>query len=244
MHRHPYPTRFHGAQYERYTFGFPQVAKPQYNFVPGYDIDGTADRPIEGFYPPGSPGLSGEVPSGGDHWNAGQGIFRPGGYGGGVFDNNLSGLGSTRKRSLRGLGADDTATYPWRQYSDATKKLQQVTNESLIKAGLCPIDADGKLGGATCGARNHLSVNSEKYFGQLMAFNSPAACEGHVSEFKVPTPKSQGCGGGGSVPLPQPVQPSTDYASAGMSSSTKRALGFAAGGIIAIAAVMVLRKGH
>lgn len=237
MHVHPYPTRFHGPIYTRPVFGFPVIARPQQVFTPGYDIDrGAPQPPISGL---------GEVNS---SWNTGDGVFRPGGYGGGVFDGDISGLGALGRgkprRGLRGLG-DDSATYPWRTYSDATKQLQEATNVSLAKAGLCPIAADGKLGGGTCGARNHLSVNSEKYFGQLMAFNNPSECDKHAGELVRPQPQSSGCGsggGGGSMTtLPSSTLPPLE---SGMSSSTKRVLGFALGGALAIGAVVMLRKGR
>jgi hypothetical protein len=201
--------------------------------TPGYNLDVHLPQPAVS-------GL-GAVNS---SWDTGEGVFRPGGYGGGVFDGNISGLGSIgarRRIGMRGLG-EDSADYPWKAYSDKTKALQVTTNESLKKAGLCPIAADGKLGGATCGARNHLSVNSEKYFGQLMDFANPSACDAHVNELVRPKSASTGCGANvlpvPSSSIPQPV------VEAGMSSSSKRALGFAIGGILAIGAVVMLRKKH
>lgn len=250
LHVHPYPTRFHGPIYTRPVFGFPVIARPEGVFTPGYDISrGATHVPLSGL------GNTEGVDPGPRLWNEGDGIFRPGGYGGGVFDGNIAGLGSigarsTRalKRPLRGLGADDTADYPWKAVSEKTRALQQATNVSLAKAGLCPIAVDGKLGGATCGARNHLSVHSEKYFGQEMSFSNPSACADHASELKVPTPKSQGCGGssgGGLTVTPSPTTlPSTSFSEGGMSSSTKRTLGFALGGILAIGAVVMLRRKH
>lgn len=39
-------------------------------------------------------------------YNTGRGVFRPGGNGGGIFDGNIAGLGSTaRRRPVSGLGA-------------------------------------------------------------------------------------------------------------------------------------------
>lgn len=246
LHVHPYPTRFHGAIYTRPVFGFPMIARPEQVFTPGYDLSrGALQPPISGL------GTAAVDPNPTRLWSEGDGIFRPGGYGGGVFDGNISGLGSigsrsTRalKRPLRGLGADD-ADYPWKTVSEKTRQLQQATNESLVKAGLCPLTVDGKLGGATCGARNHLSVHSEKYFGQAMSFSNPSTCDAHGSELKVPTPKSQGCGGGGLTTLPVTTAatlPSSSFSESGMSSSTKRMLGFALGGVLAVGAVVMLRR--
>lgn len=236
LHVHPYPTRFHGPIYTRPVFGFPVIARPQQLFTPGYDISrGAVRAPVSGL------GSSERL------WNEGDGVFRPGGYGGGVFDGNISGLGTlghtVHRGSVRGLG-DDSVDYPWRTESEKTRGLQEATNVSLVKAGLCPLTVDGKLGGATCGARNHLSVNSEKYFGQAMAFNNPSACDAHTSELVRPTPKSQGCGGGGGGGLTTVPAASTlpSYSSGGMSSSTKRALGFAAGGLLALGAVVMMRR--
>lgn len=248
VHVHPYPTRFHGPNYTRPVFGFPVIARPEQVFTPGYDLSREVMQPpISGL------GTDGVDPNPARLWSVGDGIFKPGGYGGGVFDNNISGLGALgvprTKRSLRrsvsGLGSDAT-DYPWKAVSEKTRELQKATNESLAKAGLCPLTVDGKLGGATCGARNHLSVHSEKYFGQQMSFANPSTCEGHTAELKVPTPKSQGCGGGGltTVPSASPaVLPPSSF-DAGMASSTKRMLGFALGGVLAIGAVVILRRKH
>ena len=76
-------------------------------------------------------------------YNTGRGIFKPGGYGGGIFDGNLS-----------GLGADEQ--YPWHAYSDATLALQKNANDALRARGLCTLTEDGKLGAATCGASRSL----------------------------------------------------------------------------------------
>ncbi len=69
-HYHPYPTRFHGTNYVRPVFLLPYVQNPYHVNMPG-EISGLGD------------------------YNVGQGIFRPGGYGGGLFDGNLAGLGAT-----------------------------------------------------------------------------------------------------------------------------------------------------
>ena len=257
LHVHPWPTRFHGPIYTRPVFGFPVNARPEEVFTPGYDISrGATHVPLSGL------GTAAVDPNPIRLWNEGDGIFRPGGYGGGVFDGNISGLGSLGtqsraeimaakrlRRAIRGLGADDSATYPWRTVSEATRTLQKSTNESLAKAGMCPLTVDGKLGGATCGARNFLTANSNKLFGQEMLFANPSACAEHESELKRPIPKSEGCGaggsGGGGLTVTQsPSLPSTSFSEGGMSSSTKRTLGFALGGILAIGAVVMLRRKH
>lgn len=240
LHVHPYPTRFHGPIYTRPVFGAPVIARPQDVFTPGYNIDREVAQPT----------LSGLGATVGDGmlWDTGNGVFRPGGYGGGVFDGDIAGLGSLAQRQktkrrpgrwfIKGLG-DDAADYPWRVKSDKTAALQTATNVSLKKAGMCPITVDGKLGGATCGARNYLTVNSQQIFGQEMSFANPSACDAHSGELVRPKSSASGCGAGGAAPA-LPGEP--PIVEAGMSSSTKRALGFAVGGILAIGAVVMLRK--
>lgn len=244
MHVHPYPTRFHGPIYTRPVFGFPVIARPQDVFTPGYNINrGTPQPTVSGL---------GSTVGEGMLWDVGDGVFKPGGYGGGLFDGDISGLGSVggrsskpQRRRTRSLGAvDDSADYPWRVKSAKTEQLQVATNESLAKAGMCPITVDGKLGGGTCGARNYLTANSEKLFGQQMLFANPSACGEHPNELVRPKSKAEGCGssGGGVGPTTLPsTLPATSLES-GMSSSTKRALGFALGGALAITAVVLMRK--
>jgi hypothetical protein len=238
-----YPSRFHGGIWTRPVFGFPKIARPQDVFTRGYDIDREVPQPT----------LSGLGAAPDMDWQTGDGVFKPGGYGGGVFDSNISGLGSlgnglprraSRRgwsvRGIHGLG-DDSADYPWKVKSDKTSALQTATNVALLKAGLCPITVDGKLGGATCGARNHLTVHSQELLGQEMSFANPSTCDGHEGELKIPGKKSSGCGAGGSPITPAPSA-SPMVIEAGMSSSTKRVLGFALGGVLAIGAVVMLRK--
>jgi len=96
--------------------------------------------------------------------------------------------------------------------------------------------------GATCGARNYLTAHSQELLGQEMLFSNPAACDQHASELVRPTPQSEGCGSK-ATPLPATAPaalPAAVY-QGGMSSSTKRLLGFAAGGLLAVGAVILLR---
>jgi hypothetical protein len=250
MHVHPYPTRFRGPIYTRPVFSGQVIAKPQDVFTEGYNIDREIAQPtLSGL---GNNEQTERL------WNEGSGVFRPGGYGGGVFDGNLAGLGSigargtgkrhsrllSRRYQLRGLGAGtgEDPMYPWKVYSDSTKALQTATNAYLKQAGMCPIAVDGKLGGATCGARNYLNVNSDQIFGadSTIVITNPSTCDQHASELIRPTSAAGGCGGGSSISpsSPTPAAP----IEAGMSSSTKRALGFALGGVLAIGAVVMLRR--
>ncbi len=81
------------------------------------------------------------------------------------------------------------AQYPWHVVSKDTLQLQLVTNQALQAAGYCPIPASGVLDGATCGARNHLTIHSREFFGNDMLFGNPPACKdpAHANELSVPT---------------------------------------------------------
>jgi len=215
------------------------IARNQDHFTPGYNIDSEVPQPMLS-------GLGNAAGSGG-LYDTGDGVFKPGGYGGGVFDGDISGLGSIGARrvhksrhsgiAMRGLG-DDTADYPWKEKSAATATLQEQTNISLVKAGMCPITVDGKLGGATCGARNFLTANNS----EGMLFKNPSACDAHAGDLVRPKSKASGCGGGTLTTTPAAsTLPATTFES-GMSSGTKRTLGFAIGGILALGAVVLMRR--
>lgn len=236
MHVHPYPTRFHGPIYTRPVFGGPVIARPQDVFTPSYNIDREMPQPT----------LSG-LGAVNSSWETGEGIFKPGGYGGGVFDGDISGLGSIGTRrvktgiAMRGLG-DDNADYPWKTYSDKTKALQQSTNSLLAQAALCPITVDGKLGAGTCGARKYLNDNKDKFFTGIAQIAYPSTCQ----SFTAPAALTSGCGNN-TPKAPTSITPASTLPApttfeAGMSSSTKRTLGFALGGVLAIGAVVLLRR--
>ncbi len=217
-----YPTRFHGPNYTRPVFGFPQIAKPYDVFTEGYNIDREVPQST--------------VSGLGQIVDTGEGVFRPGGYGGGVFDGNISGLGALATKPNKSLGilsslfsSADATDYPWKSYSEKTKALQQQTNLDLIAKQRCPIAVDGKLGPGTCGAI--------RYVGK----SPPTTCE----SFTDPPPLTANCaqgGGGAPVVVTTSPLPSSPVLESGMSSSSKRALGFAIGGALAIGAVLVLRK--
>ncbi len=236
MHNHPWPTRFHGAQYERYVFGAPVIARTQKVLTPGYDMNVNIPQPTLS-------GL-GAVQS---QWDVGQGVFKPGGYGGGVFDGDISGLGSIGARrvlkgvAMRGLG-EDNVSYPWKVFSAQTKALQESTNSLLAQAALCPIAVDGKLGPGTCGARKYLNDNKDRFFTGIESIAYPATCQ----SFTTPATLTTGCGNNAPKPStsisPSSTLPAPATLQAGMSSSTKRTLGFALGGALAIGAVVLLRR--
>ncbi len=227
-HVHPYPTRFHGGIWTRPVFGFPQIASPSTVFLPPRDIDMVPDKPYSG------------ASLGGVAYDVGEGIFRPGGYGGGVFDGNLAGAPALGHRSARALGdvtptAEDSANYPYGKYSAQTKQLQDKININLIAGGFCPIIADGKLGPATCGAA--------VIAGPAGLTPMPSTCQ----DIKTVTSAAKGCGTG-------PVAPSSASASIAkpgaavtsslplLSSSTKTVLGFIGGGLLAVGAVYYVKK--
>jgi len=230
-----YPSRFHGPIYTRPVFGAPVIARAQAVFTPGYNMDRHIAQPTLS-------GL-GAVQS---QWDVGQGVFRPGGYGGGVFDGNISGLGSIGVRcaikgiAMRGLG-DDGASYPWKAYSEQTKVLQQATNSLLAQAALCPVTVDGKLGAGTCGARKYLNENKDRFFTGVASIAYPSTCQ----SFTTPAALTTGCGNNAAKPgtiVPSSTVPAPVTLDAGMSSSTKRTLGFALGGVLAIGAIVLLRR--
>jgi hypothetical protein len=230
-HVHPYPTRFHGAIWTRPQFAFPQMQAPQSVFIPGRDIEMIPDKPYTG---------SGMNGLGDLQYNVGDGIFKPGGYGGGVFDGNLSGapaLGKRAKTSMGTLGdaASDAVDYPWDTYSAKTAALQTATNTELKAAGYCPIAVDGKLGPATCGARDRLNIDA----GTGTEIDNPSTCQAYTT----PTSASTGCGSKvNTVVSTTAASRASMTSSAPMASSTKKILGFVAGGLAAVAVVYYVKK--
>jgi hypothetical protein len=239
-HVHPYPTRFHGGIWTRPVFGYPQIQQPASVFIPGRDIDMRPDQPYTG---PGYAGLGRDDTPPAHDVNVGEGIFRPGGYGGGVFDGNLAGAPALGKRAphhrgVRGMGdaASDADNYPYGKYSAQTKQFQDKLNVELLKNGLCPIVADGKLGPASCGAATTIGWGIDS--------PPPSTCQ----DFKTPTKQSDGCG---TSPVPIPATSTNNQIDASLaptaslpllSSSTKKMLGFAAGAIGAVAVVYYVKK--
>lgn len=231
-HVHPYPTRFHGGIWTRPVFGMPQLQTPSTVFIPGRDIDMQADKPYTG-------SAMGQV-----QYDVGEGIFRPGGYGGGVFDGNLAGAPALGKHGGE-LGAStptqsDADNYPYGKYSAQTKQLQDKINSFLLKHQMCPIVADGKLGAATCGAALLPPLISDPAFLSSGAF-APTTCQ----DLKSPLPSSGGCGTGPAAPAPAPnftPQQASLTSMPILSSSTKKALLFLAGATGAVAVVYYVKK--
>ncbi len=224
LHVNPYPTRFHGGLWARPVFGMPQIQQPTTVFLPPRDIDMIPDKPYSGL------GSVGNNPV-----DVGEGIFRPGGYGGGVFDGNLAGAPSLGHARTLGDAASDAANYPWGKYSAQTLALQNKINQNLIAAGLCPIIADGKLGPATCGG----SVIAGPAGLQTM----PSTCQ----DVKTVQDASKGCGTGPAAPNTKPISTTASMTPVTsslpmVSSGTKKALGFVGGGLLAIGAIYFIKK--
>ncbi len=234
MHVHPYPTRFHGAIYSRPVFGMEQIQQPASVFIPGRDIDMRPDKPYTGNAFNGLGDLQ---------YDVGEGIFRPGGYGGGVFDGNLSGAPALGKKKALGAAteeqkASDQLNFPYGKYSAQTKQLQDKLNRLLIKNKLCPIVADGKLGPATCGAAIYPAVMVDPEFVSLAPY-MPTTCK----DLKLPGLSKDGCGTGPATPV-QTITPAQASASSlpGMSTSAKKMVGFVAGALGAVAVVYYVKR--
>lgn len=222
VHRHPYPTRFHGGIWTRPVFGFPFVHSVQDVFKPD-DFYGSQRYPDRGA-PSGRPlgalgGLVGE----------GDGIFRPGGYGGGIFDGNLAGVSDWFPWGTDEAEIKAGASYPWGSYSEDTKKLQQTTNVALKQHGYCPISEDGKLGPGTCGARKTLQAH-------IPGMQWPATCQSFSTPSKCPSGATDPLLSTGPGPA---IAPSPKFMSSTMDN---RSLAFLVGAGVAAAAVVYLAK--
>lgn len=115
-HVHPYPTRFHGGNSVRPVFSFPFQYNPQIVNMPS-----------------GVHGL-------GADYDVSQGIFRPGGYGGGVFDGNLAGMGALEDLGTKALQAGLTTTPKPASYgAPATiTSVPAVSPEASAQAAMVP----------------------------------------------------------------------------------------------------------
>lgn len=141
VHVHPYPTRYHGTINTRPMFSLPFQWQPHAVFKPD---DFNREQPMQGL--------------GTLQYNTGRGIFLPGGYGGGIFDENISGTGST------GLGYS-VSNLPWHKYDANTLALQKDLNKALRDLGEPTISEDGKLGDKTCTAAR--KVNASPGYGYV-----------------------------------------------------------------------------
>jgi len=89
----------------------------------------------------------------------------------------------------RAMGAvDNSAQYPWLRVSSDTRQLQIATNQALRAAGFCLLPETGILDGGLCGARSHLTIHSQEYFGNDIVFTRPSECLKHADEQWMPIP--------------------------------------------------------
>lgn len=93
-----------------------------------------------------------------------NGVFGPGGHGGGIFQTTISGLGST-------------SVGPQGVYSEKTLNLQIEANAVLPQIGKSKIAEDGKLGPETCRAIKNI-VSSGKYSG----WSVPNSCSTAIAK--------------------------------------------------------------
>lgn len=144
------------------------------------------------------------------------------GLGAGILTRG--GQGSLSGGYLGALGQD----YPWRAESEDTEDLQELVNESLKANGYYPIEVDGKLGPATCGAIRAMCDLAVQRGGRCTV-EVPSTCQ----SFTAPTKK----GATPATPPPPPSKEPTDEIprarKAGMSDTTWLLIG----GGVAVAAV-------
>lgn len=202
VHVHPYPTRYHGTINTRPMFSLPMQWQPHAVFKPD---DFNREGPVQGL--------------GTLQYNTGRGIFLPPGYGGGIFDENISGLGYS------------VSNLPWHKYSADTLALQKDLNKALRDLGLATITEDGKLGTDTCTAAK--KVSAAPGYGYV---DVPPECG-----------KSHSSGGSSYTPpmVASPVETSSTLSpggGAGLSRTTKNALIFVGAGVAAVGAVYLFMR--
>lgn len=213
IHVHPYPTRYHGSINTRPWFNFPYREQPHAVFKPD---DFYQEGPVQGL--------------GALQYQTGRGIFLPQGNGGGIFDMNISGVGST------GLGYS-VSNLPWKSYSADTASLQSDINKALVKLGKSPITVDGKLGPNTCTAAQ-----------QTYAAIARGDITGDFGSLAVPPECSKSHGTTTTSSLPTTVSTSTEAATlppppSRMSSGTKNILVFGGAAVLALGGALLIMKG-
>lgn len=202
VHVHPYPTRYHGSINTRPMFSLPFQWQPHAVFKPD---DFNREGPVQGL--------------GALQYNTGRGIFLPQGYGGGIFDENISGLGYS------------VSSLPWHKYSADTLALQKDLNKALRDMGLATIEEDGKLDTDTCGAA--AKVSASPGYGYI---DVPPECnKSHPTTTTTTVP---------TAPALEPTQASalSPGGGAGLSRTTKNALVFVGAGVAAIGAVYLFMR--
>lgn len=142
-------------------------------------------------------------------------------------DVPLQGLGGgiLSAGPIGSLGAD-TSSYPWKSYSADTKALQDLTNQALKAHGYCPVNADGKLGPATCGA---VKVMLE-ITGQTDQ-SPPSTCQGFTA------PSKQPCLTASPAPPPASASPAVTTSSMISLGGKSDTLWLVAGAVVAVGAI-------
>jgi hypothetical protein len=240
-------------------------------------------------------------------YNTGEGVFRPGGHGGGIFDNSIAGIFSGVQKAIGALGLGATtgpvpsscwsdqkfvdcqkrvfaqaqldcpktgypnavygsyddcvadlaaeyvgpssqpttcvsqycaaggattgsSTYPWGVYSADTKALQEATNTALKAAGYCPLTVDGKLGPATCGAR------------QTLGLSVPSTCTSFKAPSKGPCTSIYVASAATSTNITPEQQAAITASMTGGSSDWKRYAAFGVGALAVVGAAWYFNK--
>jgi len=247
-HVHPWPTRFHGGIWTRPVFGYPWQQSVQSVFKPSDLNDGN----------PGLHGL-GEL-----LWQTNRGVFGAPRNGGGVFgpqaglgdDYSLPAFVNTTElvRDATTAAPPAQPTVPGLKKDDSrVRELQAYLNRVLKAAGYQELGSpDGALGGKTCGAIAWYKATGRGLAAgttaqaaidanlAVMATTYQGVCAGKT----LSAPVKVGAGGGGGsvapyVPPVGPVVPPPVEYQAGMSASTKYAIG---GGVLAVVGFFVAKK--
>lgn len=204
IHVHPYPTRYHGSINTRPWFNFPYRKQPHAVFKPD---DFSQEPPVNGL--------------GSLQYQTGRGIFRPEGNGGGIFDENISGVGAALGYSV--------ASLPWHGYDANTLALQKDLNKALRDLNQPTIKEDGKLGDNTCSAAKLVSKSSG--YGYIEV---PPECNKSHTSSSSSTSTTLVSTTTESATLPPPR---------GMSSGTKNALVFGGAAVLALGGAFLIMKG-
>ena len=177
-------------------------------------------------------------------FNAKQGIFGPGGHGGGIFQTTVSGLGSPDglggplfnvkggifgpgghgggifQTTVMGLGATDVG--PRGVKSEKTLSIQVSLNEVLPRIGRSKVTVDGVLGNETCSA-----IAAVVQSGKFKGWTVPSAC----------------ATGGGAAPMPSPAPATMETYEFQPPMSTGKKLAIAGAGVlVAVGGYMVWKK--
>jgi hypothetical protein len=171
VHYHPWPTRFHGPLYQRPVFMFPWMSSPQNVFKPGDFYPGElteAQMSIQGLG-------AAEHMTGREAilYDTGRGVFKPGGYGGGIFDGNLSGI-----TALSGLGVLGEPPDKMARPLTTPRRRRRRMLEGL---GVIPSTCWDTPGFKDCANRKFVEAQKQCAEGSILhPFESTTECEKRV----------------------------------------------------------------